>query len=230
MRTDQMIKSNYISKAEVKAAGALILTIVDCTLEKVGSDDKWILWFNEHPKGLSLNNTKIKLLEAAYGDDSDYWRSYKVKLTFDPTVMMSGQVVGGIKLSTSAAGRGALARGGSPGPAAPPGAPPPPVWNAAENRWVFPNPPPASAPAPANRPPPPVWNAATGQWDIVDTSTGEVSGAVSAPAAAPHQRPPTISERVNAGQPPAGDDGWSQVAPTGKERHQGEDFNDDIPF
>jgi len=104
MRTSDMIKSNYISKAEVKTAGQMILTIVDCTLESVGSDQKWVLWFNEHPKGLGLNNTKIRLLEASYGEESSLWNGRRVRLTYDPTVTMAGQVTGGIKLTCSTQG------------------------------------------------------------------------------------------------------------------------------
>src|SRR5882762_373098 len=132
MRTSDMIKSNYISKAEVKTAGQMILTIVDCTLESVGSDQKWVLWFNEHPKGLGLNNTKIRLLEASYGEESSLWNGRRVRLTYDPTVTMAGQVTGGIKLTCSTQG-GARPNGHAAAPL-PAGAPPPPVWDG--SKWV----------------------------------------------------------------------------------------------
>lgn len=198
-----MIKSNFISRAEVKNAGQMILTIIDCTLEKVGSDDKWVLWFNEHPKGLSLNNTKIRLLEAAYGDDSTYWNRRRIRLTFDPTVTMAGQVVGGIKLTCSIANQAPTAQPGaghpaarSAAPAIPPGAPPPPVWNG--TAWVTQQPPGAAE---------------------FDAATGEIYP--QAPAA---RRPQTISERVNAGHPPAAGGG---IGPVGSVDNE---FGDDIPF
>jgi hypothetical protein len=225
-RTSDMIKSNYISKAEVRAAGGMILTIVGCTLEKVGSDDKWVLWFNEHPKGLGLNNTKIKLLEAAYGDDSDYWVNRRVRLSFDPSVMMSGQVVGGIKLTCSTLGQAPAAGhvppqrpvngGGHPGmrapghpipmggqnaPAgAPPPPPPQPVWDG--TRWVLPQ---TAPPAGAE----------------FDQATGEIHQHGQALTPQP-QRPQTISERVNQGHPPAGG-----LGPVGSPDNE---FGDDIPF
>lgn len=203
MRTSDMIKSNFISRAEVKNAGQMILTVIDCTMEKVGSDDKWVLWFNEHPKGLSLNNTKIRLLEAAYGDDSTYWNGRRVRLTFDPTVTMAGQVVGGIKLTCSTAGVTA-ARAAAGGPvarsAAPPGTPAPPVAQWDGTRWVLPEP----------SPPP---NAE------FDQSTGEILQQAQQPVP---RRPLTISERVNAGNPPVGG-----LGPVGSADNE---FGDDIPF
>ena len=217
MRTSDMIKSNYISKAEVKAAGRMILTIVDCSLEKIGADEKWVLWFNEHPKGLGLNNTKIRLLEAAYGEESGYWTGKRVKLTFDPTVMMSGQVIGGIKLECSTQGQ----QRGNGHAAVPPGAPPPPVWNG--TAWV------TQAPAPAP-PQPPVWDGT--RWVVqgapppagaeFDSGTGEIHQ--EAPPAR-QARPQTISERVNQEHPPAA--GYETFPPPGSPS----EFDDtDIPF
>jgi hypothetical protein len=173
----------------------------------VGTDEKWVLWFNEHPKGLSLNNTKIRLLEAAFGDDSEYWTHKRVRLTFDPTVMMAGQVVGGIKLTCSTLqaqrpsapqpGYGGVPQAGRPHPGtngpvhpgAAPGAPPAPHWDG--QRWVLPA---ESSPAPAAE---------------FDKSTGEI-----------YQRPKTISERIDEGHP-------SQAfAPPSSPA----EFDDDIPF
>lgn len=223
MRTSDMIKSNYIRAKDVKEAGAMILTIIDCTLESIGTDEKYVLWFNEHPKGLSLNTSKIRVLEASFGEDSEMWNGRRVKLTYDPTVMFGPNVVGGIKLTCSTAGRL------TPGAAvAPPGAPPPPVWNGKE--WVV------QAPPAAARPPPPVWNPTSGQWETVNPSTGEI-----APPA--HQRAKTISERVEADFPAEGPAVASGTAAARGEFQDYEnlpppkaaagvdpEFDDDIPF
>ncbi len=201
MRTSDMIKSNYISKAEVKAAGQMILTIVDCSLEKVGADEKWVLWFNEHPKGLGLNNTKIRILEASYGEESSLWNGRRIRLTYDPTVTMAGQVTGGIKLSVSTQA-GPQRTNGVHGHAlaAPAGAPPPPIWDG--SKWVV------------QAPPQPAGAA-------FDAATGEV---FAEPQPARHQRPQTISERVNAEHPPAA--GYMDMPPPASPS----EFDDDIPF
>lgn len=110
MKTSDMIQSRFIRKEDLKSA-PMTLTIRDCTLEEfgaggrssTGADNKWCLWFREADKGITLNTTKIRLLEAAFGDDSDYWIGKRVRLHYDPSVIMAGQVVGGIRLECSRA-------------------------------------------------------------------------------------------------------------------------------
>ena len=112
MKTSEMIQSKYLKKDDFSTP--TVMTIKGCTMEDVGQGDtRWILWMHERSKGLLLNVTKIRQLEASYGQDTDYWLGKKVKLSHDPSVMYAGKIVGGIKLVTSNA------------PAAP--TPPPPA-------------------------------------------------------------------------------------------------------
>lgn len=236
MRTADMVKSKFWRATDLRGVPPKVLTISDVTEELMGGGNrkpevKCFLWFHEHVKGLQLNKTRVAILEAAYGPDSDQWSGKRVRLSFDPTVMMAGQAVGGVRLQTPPGAvytpsAGAAAGWGQPPQAqAPPGAPPPPFWDGA--KWVFPQAPPPAAAAPAI-PPPPVFNAATGQWEVVNPATGEI-GAPGPPAAPVHQRPPTISERVNAGHPPPNDGGWGQLPPQPAPPSD-PDFDDDIPF
>lgn len=110
--TSQMIVSKYISHADVETP--LVVTIKTCTLENVGRrdedpDEKWFLWFNEHPKGMRLNVTTIRILEAAFGTHTDQWVGRKIKLYWDPAIMFAGKPVGGVRvrLPTNAAPAGA---------------------------------------------------------------------------------------------------------------------------
>lgn len=229
MRTSQMIKSKFWRAVDVEGQAPVVLTIADVTEELMGrggrQEAKCFLWFNENLKGLQLNKSRVKVLEAAYGPDSDLWVGKRVRLSFDPTVEFGGRAVGGIRLQTPPGVVYKPAEGGHPGwgdaPAPVPGRPPAPVWDEKRQAWITPPPPPAAAaPAQPKRPPPPVWNEATQQWETVDTSTGEIAAPV-------HQRAPTISERVNANHPPATDGGWDAVAPAPKADPE---FDDDIPF
>jgi hypothetical protein len=108
--TSQMIVSKFIGHADVDPP--LVVTIKNCTLESVGRDDekedKWFLWFNEHKKGMRLNVTTIRILEAAYGMHTDQWIGRRIKLYWDPGVMMAGKAVGGVrvKLPTAPGGAG----------------------------------------------------------------------------------------------------------------------------
>jgi hypothetical protein len=67
-------------------------------------EEKPVLFFNEKAKGMVLNKTKTKLLEASFGDDTDTWTNCKVRASMDPDVRdLAGNIVGGIKLECSKA-------------------------------------------------------------------------------------------------------------------------------
>jgi hypothetical protein len=227
MRTAVMVTSKHWRGADLKGVPPVVLSISDVTEELFTRNGKpetiCFLWFQEHLKGLKLNATRVAVLELAYGPESDLWVGKRVRLSYDPTVKMAGQLVGGVKLQTPPGvvytGPAVLPGWGTP--AAPPGAPPPPVWNGRE--WVTQLPTPSALPP--GVPPPPVWNAATGQWDVVNPATGEVAPPAAAPA---YQRPATISERVNGSHPPV-QDNWGPLPPQNQGQGQPE-FDDDIPF
>ena len=102
MKTSDMIQSPFLKKEDFEKP--TVLTIKRVSLETVAKgEEKWALFFNEKAKGLILNKTKIKQLEAGYGDDTDDWIGKRVRLSFDPDVTYGGQVIGGIKLEISKA-------------------------------------------------------------------------------------------------------------------------------
>lgn len=224
MRTADMIKSKFWRAADLQGQPPVTLTIVDVTEELIGrgtrQETKVFLWFNEHLKGLQLNKTRVRVLEAAFGPESDLWRGKRVRLSFDPTVDFGGRAVGGVKLETPP-GVVYTAPVGVPGwgavPPGAPGLPPQPVWDAQAGQWRVPQPIAAPA-APPGAPPPPVWNPATQQWEVVQPSTGEITGQNATLGGAP-----TISQRIAAG--PAPDEWSTHAAPAATQ-----DFNDDIPF
>lgn len=226
MRTSQMIKSKFWRARDVEGQAPVVLSISDVTEELLGrgarQDVKCFLWFNESPKGLQLNKTRVAALEAAYGPDSDLWVGKRVRISFDPTIEFGGRAVGGVRLQTPPGmvyKPSELHAGWGESPGAVPGRPPAPVWDDKRQMWITPTPPVAS-PAAAKRPPPPVFNEATQQWETVDIATGEMSPPK-------HVPPPTISERVNAGNPPTTDGGWGALPPPAAAQP---DFDDDIPF
>src|ERR1700675_5014274 len=112
-----MIKSKFWRARDVEGQRPVVLTIADVTEELLGrgagrQDVKCFLWFNESPKGLQLNKTRVTILETAFGPDSDLWVGQRVRISFDPTVEFGGRAVGGVRLQTppgviySAAGAG----------------------------------------------------------------------------------------------------------------------------
>lgn len=98
-KVSEMIQSKFLRKDDVD--DDVIVTIKDVSLEDMpgdSGDQRWVLAFRELPKGLVLNTTSIRVLEKAFGQDSDDWRGQKVSLYVDPNVSFKGQVVGGLRL------------------------------------------------------------------------------------------------------------------------------------
>jgi len=49
-------------------------------------------------KKLTLNKTNTRIIAGMVGDDTDTWIGKKVVVSFDPTVMYSGKMVGGLRV------------------------------------------------------------------------------------------------------------------------------------
>jgi hypothetical protein len=216
-----MIKSKFWRAGDLQGQAPVVLTIADVTEELLGrgarQDVKCFLWFSEHVKGLQLNKTRVRTLEAAYGPDSELWVGKRVRLSFDPTVEFGGRAVGGVRLQTPPGvvyTPGANQHAGwGDAPATVPGRPPAPVWDDKRQTWITPQP--VAALGTDRRPPPPIWNDVTQSWETVNPGTGEIAAPV-------HQRAATISERVNQNHPqPTG------LGPVGSADNE---FGDDIPF
>ena len=211
MRTSDMIKSKFWRATDVQGKPPQTLQIADVSEElftRGGRNEaKCYLWFNGSIKGLQLNKTRVRILEAAYGPDSELWVGRRVRLSFDPTVEFGGRAVGGVKLETEpgvvyAPGAVEAAWGA---PAAVPGRPPAPVWDELRQIWVTPQPVPQAAPSSSGKPPPPVWNESTKSWETVNPQTGEIAG----------KMPPGrgLAELAAPTSEVARDEGWGAVAP-----------------
>lgn len=100
MKVSQMIDSKFLKKEDFPEDE--ICTIRGIKQENVGRDDapemRWTLYFTEQKKPMVLNVTSIRVLESAYGDESDNWRGKKVTVYVDPNVSFQGRVVGGLRL------------------------------------------------------------------------------------------------------------------------------------
>lgn len=100
-KVSEMIQSKFLRKEDFDEDR--VLTIKGLRLEDMpgdSGDQKWVLYFREEPKGMALNVTTIRVLEQAYGDDSDHWVGNKVKVYVDPNVSFGGKIVGGLRLRT----------------------------------------------------------------------------------------------------------------------------------
>ena len=98
-KVSDMIQSKFLRKEDFDEDR--VMTIRGVKLEDMPGDDgqqKRVLYFREEAKGMALNVTTIRVLEKAFGDDSDQWVGKKVKVYVDPNVSFGGRVVGGLRL------------------------------------------------------------------------------------------------------------------------------------
>ncbi len=96
-KVSEMIVSKFLAKSDFEEDQ--VCTIKDVGVEEIAQGEtKWVIRFREHVKGMVLNVTTIRVLEAAFGDDSDHWIGNKVMVYVDPNVSFQGRVVGGLRL------------------------------------------------------------------------------------------------------------------------------------
>lgn len=98
-----MIQSKYLAKADFE--DEQVCTIKGVKQENLAKDDqqpefRWVLYFRDAPvpKGMVMNITTIRVLEQAFGGDTDQWVGNKVVVYIDPNVSFGGKVVGGLRL------------------------------------------------------------------------------------------------------------------------------------
>lgn len=98
-----MIQSKYLAKADFDEDQ--VCTIKGVKQENLAKDDqaeelRWVLYFRDAPvpKGMVMNVTTIRVLEQAFGGDTDHWVGNKVVVYVDPNVSFGGKVVGGLRL------------------------------------------------------------------------------------------------------------------------------------
>lgn len=98
-----MIQSKYLAKPDFEEDQTC--TIKGVKQENLAKDDqneelRWVLYFRDAPapKGMVMNVTTIRVLEQAFGGDTDRWVGNKVIVYVDPNVSFGGKVVGGLRL------------------------------------------------------------------------------------------------------------------------------------
>lgn len=89
--------STYVKADDVKAGPQkFVIETVEATETPDGKPALQLVF--QGGKKLTLNKTNARILAGMIGDDTDTWLGKKVVVTFDPTVMFSGKMVGGIRV------------------------------------------------------------------------------------------------------------------------------------
>jgi hypothetical protein len=109
MNIGSAFKSNYLKAAEIGTKRVLV-TIDRVEIERIegeSKEDKPVLYFAGHERGLVLNRTNADEITAIIGDpETDRWSGHKIVLYVDPTVMYAGKRVGGIRVMAPPPGKG----------------------------------------------------------------------------------------------------------------------------
>ncbi len=79
----------------------LVLTIKELIQEEVGGEngkeEKWVIYFQDHEKGLVLNTTNTNTIASIHGDDTDDWEDKRIAL-FATEVEFKGKQTMGIRV------------------------------------------------------------------------------------------------------------------------------------
>jgi hypothetical protein len=74
------------------------LRIKAVTVETMrGGEQKPVLWFTNHQKGLILNKTNNRTLRGSFGDDMEKWAE-KIVVVFPTQTDFGGKVVGALRV------------------------------------------------------------------------------------------------------------------------------------
>jgi len=101
-KVSEMIPSKFLKESDV--GDGRLFTIKDVKEVNIArnADEpimKWVMYFQETPKGLVLNNTNIKRLEKICGsDNTDDWAGQQVVVYWDDSVEFMGEIVGGMRV------------------------------------------------------------------------------------------------------------------------------------
>lgn len=90
MKISDAFPSKYLKADDLGGREARVI-MDTVTYEKLGDDDKPILYFKGKEKGVVLNKTNANTISIAYGDDTDDWAGEEIIL-FSVMVDFQGKV------------------------------------------------------------------------------------------------------------------------------------------
>ena len=79
MKGEDIFPSLYLKAADLKSRPALV-AISHCAMEKLGDDQKLVIYFQGKDKGLVCNKTNFGRIAYLYGDETDDWNGAKIIL------------------------------------------------------------------------------------------------------------------------------------------------------
>lgn len=102
MQINEVFPSKYI-KAEDLQGREPTVVIADARMEKLGDDQKLILYFQHKEKGMVTNKTNANRIAYMYGDNTDGWIGREIVLCSE-FVEFQGRSVKGLRVKPPARG------------------------------------------------------------------------------------------------------------------------------
>jgi len=91
MRISGAFPSDYLKAADMQGR-PFVLTMKAVIIDKIGDDQKPVVFFNETEKGLVLNKTNANNISVVYGDETDVWVGKQIEL-YPATTDFQGRTV-----------------------------------------------------------------------------------------------------------------------------------------
>jgi hypothetical protein len=99
MNIDKAFAGNFLKADDIEEDTTL--TISKVAIETVGTDERPIVYFDGHEKGLVLNKTNKETIKGLYGKETDDWIGNKITL-FTTEVDYQGKQVMAIRVRMKA--------------------------------------------------------------------------------------------------------------------------------
>ena len=96
MKISSAFPSNYLKASDLQDRNVMV-KMDRVSLEKVGDDEKPVLYFVGKDKGMVLNKTNAQNIAVVYGDDTNDWRDQELVL-FPAMVDFQGKTVEAIRV------------------------------------------------------------------------------------------------------------------------------------
>jgi hypothetical protein len=101
-RTGEMFPSRFLKETDLDEIGK-VYTIQRIVLEEVGrgqqKEDKYVIYFKETEKCMTLNKTNSKRFEKMFkSDNTDDWLNKQCVVFWDPDIEFGGDIIGGIRV------------------------------------------------------------------------------------------------------------------------------------
>jgi hypothetical protein len=97
MRISDAFPSKHLKASDLQGRRVtVVMSRVD--LEKLGDDQKPVLYFRGKDKGLVLNKTNSNMIADTYGDDTTAWTGRPIEI-YPARVEFQGKIVDGLRVS-----------------------------------------------------------------------------------------------------------------------------------